>query len=74
MNRCGVILSEGAFILQRRATPRIVANGCVPLLLEHAVAYTGNVRKETLASALGCASADTQTIMLTLTISSPNRC
>jgi len=37
----------------------------VPLLLDDAVAYTDNVRQETLASALGFASADTQTIIVT---------
>jgi DNA repair exonuclease SbcCD ATPase subunit len=62
-------LSSGAKeqlgILQRLATARIVGKGGVPLLLDDAVAYTDNVRQETLASALGFASADTQTIIVT---------
>jgi len=62
-------LSSGAKeqigILQRLATARIVGNGGVPLLLDDAVAYTDNIRQETLASALGFASADTQTIIVT---------
>ena len=62
-------LSSGAReqigILQRLATARIVGQGGVPLLLDDAVAYTDNVRQETLASALGFASADTQTIIVT---------
>ena len=62
-------LSSGAKeqigILQRLATARIVGKGGVPLLLDDAVAYTDNVRQEALASALGFASADTQTIIVT---------
>ena len=62
-------LSSGAKeqigILQRLATARIVGKGGVPLLLDDAMAYTDNVRQETLASALGFASADTQTIIVT---------
>jgi len=62
-------LSSGAKeqigILQRLATARIVGKGGVPLLLDDAVAYTDNVRQETLACALGFASADTQTIIVT---------
>jgi chromosome segregation ATPase len=62
-------LSSGAKeqigILQRLATARIVGKGGVPLLLDDAVAYTDNVRQETLAAALGFASADTQTIIVT---------
>jgi hypothetical protein len=62
-------LSSGAKeqigILQRLATARIVGKGGVPLLLDDAVAYTDNVRQETLASVLGFASADTQTIIVT---------
>jgi energy-coupling factor transporter ATP-binding protein EcfA2 len=62
-------LSSGAKeqigILQRLATARIVGKGGVPLLLDDAVAYTDNIRQETLASVLGFASADTQTIIIT---------
>lgn len=62
-------LSSGAKeqigILQRLATARIVGMGGVPLLLDDAVAYTDNIRQEALASALGFASADTQTIIVT---------
>lgn len=64
-------LSSGAKeqigILERLATARIVGKGGVPLLLDDAVAYTDNVRQETLAAALGFASVDTQTIIVTCT-------
>jgi hypothetical protein len=52
-------------ILQRLATARLVGKGGVPLLLDDAVAYTDAVRQETLAAALGFASADAQTIIVT---------
>jgi energy-coupling factor transporter ATP-binding protein EcfA2 len=52
-------------ILERLATARIVGKGGVPLLLDDAVAYTDNVRQESLAAALGFASADSQTIVVT---------
>jgi uncharacterized protein YhaN len=62
-------LSSGAReqigILERLATARIVGKCGVPLLLDDAVAYTDNVRQETLAAALGFASVDTQTIIVT---------
>ena len=62
-------LSSGAQeqigILERLATARIVGQGGVPLLLDDAVAYTDNVRQETLAAVLGFASVDTQTIIVT---------
>lgn len=62
-------LSSGAKeqigILERLATARIVGKGGVPLLLDDAVAYTDNVRQETLAAALAFASVDTQTIIVT---------
>ncbi len=62
-------LSSGAKeqigILERLATARIVGKGGVPLVLDDAVAYTDNVRQEALAAALGFASVDTQTIVVT---------
>jgi energy-coupling factor transporter ATP-binding protein EcfA2 len=62
-------LSSGAKeqigILERLATARIVGKGGVPLILDDAVAYTDNVRQESLATAIGFASIDTQTIVVT---------